>query len=184
MEEKEIIRSTLDDPIKIGAVFGGAVALIITFILTLMAGTFFEVFLMIGIAAGAVIAFAFKFIYSKTEIVVSNKRFYGKTAFGKQVDLPLDSISAVGTGMFNGIAVSTSSGRIIFHCIQNRDEVKAGITDLLMNRQSASKASATEIKQEIRQSNADELKKFKELLDDGIITQEEFDAKKKQLLGL
>lgn len=33
-------------------------------------------------------------------------------------------------------------------------------------------------------SSADELKKFKELLDLGIITQEEFDAKKKQLLGL
>lgn len=33
-------------------------------------------------------------------------------------------------------------------------------------------------------SAADELKKFKELLDSGIITQEEFDTKKKQLLGL
>ena len=33
-------------------------------------------------------------------------------------------------------------------------------------------------------SPAEELKKFKELLDQGIITQEEFDAKKKQLLGL
>ncbi|MBQ3055506.1 MAG: SHOCT domain-containing protein [Oscillospiraceae bacterium] len=33
-------------------------------------------------------------------------------------------------------------------------------------------------------SPADELKKHKELLDLGIITQEEFDAKKKQLLGL
>ena len=33
-------------------------------------------------------------------------------------------------------------------------------------------------------SAADELKKFKELLESGIITQEEFDAKKKQLLGL
>lgn len=33
-------------------------------------------------------------------------------------------------------------------------------------------------------STADELKKFKELLDSGIITQEEFDAKKKQLLGI
>ncbi len=33
-------------------------------------------------------------------------------------------------------------------------------------------------------SSADELKKFKELLDSGIITQEEFDTKKKQLLGL
>ena len=33
-------------------------------------------------------------------------------------------------------------------------------------------------------SNADEIKKFKELLDIGVITQEEFDTKKKQLLGL
>lgn len=33
-------------------------------------------------------------------------------------------------------------------------------------------------------SAADELKKFKDLLDAGIITQDEFDAKKKELLGL
>ena len=33
-------------------------------------------------------------------------------------------------------------------------------------------------------SSADELKKFKELLDMGVITQEEFDQKKKELLGL
>lgn len=33
-------------------------------------------------------------------------------------------------------------------------------------------------------STADELRKFKELLEDGILTQEEFDAKKKDLLGL
>jgi len=33
-------------------------------------------------------------------------------------------------------------------------------------------------------SSADELREYKLLLDDGIITQEEFEAKKKQLLGL
>jgi len=33
-------------------------------------------------------------------------------------------------------------------------------------------------------SSADELKKFKELLDSGIITQEEFNIKKKELLGI
>ena len=33
-------------------------------------------------------------------------------------------------------------------------------------------------------SSADEIKKFKELLEAGIITQEEFDTKKKQLLGI
>ena len=34
------------------------------------------------------------------------------------------------------------------------------------------------------QGNTDELKKFKDLLDSGVITQEEFDTKKKQLLNL
>ena len=33
-------------------------------------------------------------------------------------------------------------------------------------------------------SNADEISKYKKLFDDGVITQEEFEAKKKQLLGL
>ena len=33
-------------------------------------------------------------------------------------------------------------------------------------------------------ASADELKKYKELLDSGVISQEEFDAKKKQILGL
>lgn len=43
-------------------------------------------------------------------------------------------------------------------------------------------STATIIKQDL--SSADEIKKFKDLLDAGIISQEEFDAKKKQLLGL
>lgn len=52
--------------------------------------------------------------------------------------------------------------------------------DFLIEQQLANKpqASASAV------SSADELKKFKELLDSGVITQEEFDAKKKQLLGL
>lgn len=38
--------------------------------------------------------------------------------------------------------------------------------------------------QHVSSSSADEIRKFKELLDDGIITEEEFEAKKKELLGL
>ncbi|MGQ2376314.1 SHOCT domain-containing protein [Companilactobacillus zhachilii] len=36
----------------------------------------------------------------------------------------------------------------------------------------------------ISDTNIDDLRKLKELLDDGILTQEEFDAKKKQILGI
>ena len=51
---------------------------------------------------------------------------------------------------------------------QRRKEIKVGANTHVVQQVSA----------------ADELKKFKELLDIGAITQEEFDAKKKQLLGL
>ena len=80
------------------------------------------------------------------------------------------------------MAVSTASGSLKFTMLKNRDELHDTISKLLVMRQD--KVASTVIKTEIPQSNADELKKFKDLLDAGIITQEEFDAKKKQLLGL
>jgi len=116
------------------------------------------------------------------ELTVTDKRVYGIAAFGKRVDLPLDSISSVGTGL-NKIAVATSSGRIIFWGVSDREKIHKALSTLLIARQTKSRETPT-IKQQIPQSNADELRKYKELLDSGVITQEEFDAKKKQLLGL
>lgn len=122
----------------------------------------------------------------RIKIVVTDKRVYGQTFFGKQVDLPLDSISAIGKSIFNSIAVSTSSGVISFICISNRDEIYNVISELLINRQkinndnsisSNNSSSYTNI------SNADELKKYKELLDMGAITEEEYNDKKKKLLS-
>lgn len=121
--------------------------------------------------------------YSKMAITVTDKRICGFIGFGKRVDLPLDSISAVGVSMFQGIAVGTSSGRIVFSMIKNRDLIHNEISNLLIQRQNQQTPVAT-FTQEIPLSNADEIKKYKELLDMGVITQDEFDAKKKQLLGL
>ncbi|MDT2404006.1 SHOCT domain-containing protein [Enterococcus avium] len=44
--------------------------------------------------------------------------------------------------------------------------------------------SSTSVQKEQPTTSADEIRKFKELLDEGIISQEEFDAKKKELLNL
>ena len=126
----------------------------------------------------------FCYLFNKSEITVTNKRVYGKAAFKRRVDLPFDKISSVGTSVFNGIGVATASGKITFFYCKNRDEIFDTISNLLLERQGQQEHQETVVKQEIPQSNADELKKFKELLDNGIITQEEFDAKKKQLLGL
>lgn len=125
------------------------------------------------------------YIYSgRCSMVVTDRRIYGKVAFGAQIDLPLDMISAVGvTGIMKGIVVATSSGRIKFMYVANASEIHAVINDLLMNRQESNRNSLINTtKQEI--SNADELIKFKKLLDSGIISQEEFEAKKKQLLKI
>lgn len=57
------------------------------------------------------------------------------------------------------------------------------VVDYIKNKiREAKTPQATSVVQKI--SPAEELKKFKELLDMGAITQEEFDTKKKELLGL
>ena len=99
------------------------------------------------------------------------------------MDLPLDSISAISTyGLFSGLAITTASGAIKFVMIKNRGEIYDVVSKLLVKCQN--KTTITSITQEISKSSADELKKYKNLLDSGIISQEEFEAKKKQLLNL
>lgn len=121
----------------------------------------------------------------KCSITVTDKRVYGIALFGKRVDLPIDSISAVGKSILKGIAVGTASGKIHFFNIDNQDEMHEAISRLLINRQQATRNnSAAAVLQEAPKSSADELIKYKELLDAGVITEQEFDAKKKQILGL
>lgn len=141
---------------------------------------------MISILPCAIISFIIWYIYGHSELTVTDKRVYGKAILGKRVDIPLDSISAVGTSSFlKGVSVASSSGRLVFTAIANKDEIHKVISDLLLERQSKNRENQpTIVKQEVSQSNADELKKYKNLLDSGIISQEEFEAKKKQLLGL
>ena len=139
--------------------------------------------LLVFVLPFALIGLLFHAWASKVSLTVTDKRVYGTAAFGKRVDLPFDKINAVGSGMFNTVHVTTASGSIKFAMIKNKEEVYSAISRLLVERQNKP-AGTTTIKQEIPQSAADELKKYKDLLDSGTITQGEFDAKKKQLLGL
>ena len=59
--------------------------------------------------------------------------------------------------------------------------IKNKLWDVLDNNKQDNNGGNTTVVNQL--SPAEELKKFKELLDMGIISQEEFDAKKKQLLG-
>ena len=119
------------------------------------------------------------FLAMKFELIVTDGKVVGKTLFGKRVDLPISQISVAGTGIFNRVSIATSSGSINFYGVTNQNKVFSTISELLMKRQEETKTTS-----KASESSADELKKLKDLLDSGIITQEEFDTKKKQLLGL
>ena len=114
-------------------------------------------------------------------VVKTNSLFF-KNLVTKSVSL--DFISDVAKTVLKGYGF----GNIAFDCrnekfnyivsLESMDKMYADINDALDHSHSKnSQVNATN-------SCADELKKYKELLDSGIITQEEFDAKKKQLLGL
>ena len=80
-------------------------------------------------------------------------------------------------GMFTG-----GSGRDFeffpaYECKEAADAIYKYVLDYLKNK-SAGTANGNVI------DPADEIRKYKSLADDGIITQEEFEAKKKKLLGL
>ena len=90
-----------------------------------------------------------------------------------------------------GLSGNYAAGAVL---AQTADQAKSQIIDYEKCPSCGSRDLADITDEEIEQSKnpqnsqsisvVDELKNFKELLDSGIITQEEFDAKKKQLLGL
>ena len=89
-------------------------------------------------------------------------------------------------GILNGrISVDTRTENCGFEVTRKRTSdvatlVNKVVQDILERKKNEN--STTIIQNQV--SAADELLKMKQLLDAGIITQEEFDAKKKQLLGL
>ena len=124
----------------------------------------------------------FLFFISDFSITVYDDKIVGQGWFKKQVSLPTDSITAAAVCFFHGIAIGTSSGRISFWMIENNKEIYKEINKIIENRQ---KNKVIVPQQIVNQTtSAQELKEYKELLDAGIISQEEFDTKKKQLLGL
>lgn len=118
---------------------------------------------------------------NRCSLTVSNTRVTGKASFGRQVDLPIKQISAVALGSFDRIAVATSAGQVSFWLVDNRNEVYETLYELLNTLQKDDDNKSTIVS---TTDSADQIEKYKALLDKGIISQEEFDSKKKQLLGL
>lgn len=130
---------------------------------------------------GIIIVIIFK-IYGTCELQITENSIKGKSIFGKEVVLPMHMVSAYSTMEFlSVIAIATSSGVVKFSLIENYREIGNVLAKKINETQGNTVNNKTLTHQP---SYIEEIKKLKGLLDAGIITQEEFDAKKKQLLGL
>ena len=89
--------------------------------------------------------------------------------------------SQLGGGAIMDSFVTNSDESTTFKFIgfNNRDALYDTIINLLNNTQHQTAAIANH-----NSDDTETLRKYKDLLDTGVISQEEFDAKKKQLLGL
>jgi len=152
----------------------------------LIEGTFFEYFLkhyVISIG-NAVLILAVGFMHlqyiteKKMELVVNDDSVVAKKKNGQSVEFLLKDIKSVETTKSNGLIVVGTGIKYKINQITNGEEIKKSIMDMLAKMP---KAESTVV---VPTSDAKSIKEYKELLDAGIITQEEFDAKKKQLLGL
>ena len=129
-----------------------------------------------------IVGLIMKLCTEKCEMTVTNEAVFGKKIFKKEVYIPLNEITSVKRWPFSGVLISTIIGNSIFPCFKNRNDIIRAITPLLGNSKQ-NLPQITNTKNE-KDSEAQQLKKLKALLDDGVLTQEEFELKKKQILNL
>lgn len=124
-------------------------------------------------------------------IICTNKRviFLNKNMFfgGDSTDIPLNMINSVQLSthlILADIAITNGANTVILNQLDKeaaRILAKTIKQESLKFQQKLLQPTSATIK---TTDPADEIRKFKKLADDGIITQDEFEAKKKQLLGL
>lgn len=117
-------------------------------------------------------------VIRKKELIISENLLICKYNKKKSKEILISDIVGVESSQ-SGLKLNGNGFKYSISLISNADELKSEI----MKRKNDLKPNE-DTETETPKVGADELKKFKELLDSEVITQEEFDAKKKQLLGL
>ena len=118
-------------------------------------------------------------------IAVTSDNFYSvvfnKTFSADKVVIPLSKISGCAVSGLAAMKLTITEGTTKYE--YNTVANSSVIVDAIKNKDSEPKNQS---KPETSTSTdpAEELRKYKKLLDDGIITQEDFDQKKRMLLGL
>lgn len=132
------------------------------------------------IIIGLSVALYYILKFGLIKVVVTDKMVKVKGyELTKNLEIPIDSISSVGEDGFfvKQLSIASATGKFVLP-IQDHIEVKNIITKLLTERRSAQTVSSNS------NSVTNELGQYKEMFDKGMITQEDYENKKKQILGL
>jgi hypothetical protein len=117
---------------------------------------------------------------SSDKVILTDRRIYGVTQ-GKNFEVSIDTIKEVSIKN-SQLVIGTASGQILVtteKTIQFSREIDKMIKKRCTDNEYVIFNSNNSIG-----NNPDDLRKFKVLLDDGLITKEEYEQKKKQILGL
>lgn len=125
-------------------------------------------------------------------ICVSKSGVVGRTIFGKAFNIPFSSINyAKSSNLLSKVIIKTNGKSKSAFMIENHPNIvkliNETISELKVNKNNIPNTvirGPRVVVQSNQSSSTDELIKLKELLDSGVITQEDFDAKKKQILGI
>lgn len=118
--------------------------------------------------------------YNK-ELVIDGDTILCKKGKKTAKQFMIKDVKSVQTKSLKGIKISGNGLRYSVILVKNRDEIQKAIMDKVAALAERAEQNLNVV---MNNTSAEDIKKFKELLDSGVITQEEFDAKKKQLLGL
>lgn len=134
-------------------------------------GALFTIVLLINLA----------YAFYKKELVIECDTILCKK--GKKIakQFMIRDVKSVQTKYLKGIKISGTGVHYSIILVKNSDEIQKVIMDMVAAFAEKAEQNMSNI---INTNPAEDLKAFKELLDSGIITQEEFEAKKKHLLGL
>lgn len=137
--------------------------------------------LLIFVAVLVLIMFVFQvltLLEKKKKIIIEKRGVVCTGSSGKEIVFPIRRSLVVKKGVFNGIQVKSPEHRYYISSVSNGKEIVDIVNNIKSEIQKALNDSKT------KSNTTEELLKLKELLDAGVITQDEFDAKKKTYLNL
>ena len=125
---------------------------------------------------------------NKDGIIGNRTKFFSN----KMLNIPIEKVDSISVEnriidkFFGGetLCIRSTSGIIRFICVQNASLFVDETLETVKEYKKLNNSASVNTPINSSMDNIEQIQRLKEMLDNGIITQDEFDAKKKQLLGL